>query len=105
MVPIMISFEMPDAAIVDALLADAELKAKKVERERVTGGSEFLNVIRVLTPPALAAVVKILHDKWASHTKVKIQAHGVKVEGITPDQAEGILRQILEHERAQANRS
>lgn len=100
MTPIMLSLDPQDAALATALLDSPDLKAKKVERDRITGGSELINVVLVLTPVALTALVKILHEKWTTHTRVKIQSGGIKVEGITTDQVEGVLRQILEHQRA-----
>jgi hypothetical protein len=94
-VPIMISVESRDAALIEALINDPSVKGDPVVRDRMSGGSELLNVMITLTPIVLTAVVKILHDKWARDSKVKIQARGIKLEGVSPAQAEALLRQLL----------
>jgi hypothetical protein len=87
----MISVEAQDAPIVEALINDPAVKGDPVVRDRMSGGSELLNVMITLTPVVLAAVVKILHDKWARDSKVKIQGRGIKLEGVSPGRAEALL--------------
>ena len=91
----MISFEPHDGAIAEALIADPAIKGDRVERDRMSGGSELLNIMITLTPMVLTAVVKILHDKWSRDSKVRIQGRGIKLEGVSPAQAEALLRQLL----------
>jgi hypothetical protein len=99
MVSVMISSE-EDEDVVEAILADASIGATRITRERVTGGTELVTALVTLTPVVLAAVVKILHDKWAADGKVTIEAKGVKLKGMSAADAERILKQLLEKPRA-----
>ncbi len=96
MIPVILSVELSDDALIDALLADPGLGVRRVERDSILGGSELATVILMLTPAILAAAVKILREKWARNGKVSIEARGVKIKGASPDDVEAILRQILE---------
>jgi hypothetical protein len=95
MVTVILSTGPQDAALVDALISDPEVQGDRIVRDRSSGGGELLNVMLVLTPVVLHAVVRILQAKWTRDSKVKIQARGVTLEGVSPAQAEAILKQLL----------
>ena len=96
----MLSLEPHDTALAEALTSDPTIRGDRIVRDRMSGGSELLNIMVTLTPMVLTAVVKILHDKWTRDSKVKIQARGIKLEGVSPAQAEALLRQLLQHSDA-----
>lgn len=97
MVQVMISLEGGDTPLADLLIAEPDIEAKPVKRDRITGGSELATVLIALTPVIATAVVKILKEKWARNAKVSIEARGIKVKGASPEDVERILRQILEN--------
>lgn len=95
MVPVIFSFEATDISAIDALRAAPNLQVKPVSRDRIVGGSELSTILLTLTPVVLTAIVNILKEKWARNAKVRIEARGVKIEGVSPDDVERILKQIL----------
>jgi hypothetical protein len=99
MIPVMISSDT-DRHLIDAIVADASIGAALVKRERVTGGTEVATALVTLTPVVLAALVKILHDKWAAESRISIEAKGVKLKGVSAADAEKLLKQLLEKPRA-----
>ena len=95
MVSITFSVEAADADLINELVASPDIQAKPVSRERISGGSELSTIIITLTPFVLAAVVKILKEKWARNARVIIEARGIKIKGASPEDVERILKQIL----------
>lgn len=95
MVPVTFSVETADAGLINELVAAPDIQAKPVSRDRISGGSELYTVILTLTPFVLAAIVKILKEKWARNARVSIEARGIKIKGASPEDVERILKQIL----------
>lgn len=85
MVPVTFSFEAADKAALEGLIAAPQLQSKPVKRDQISGGAELSTILLTLTPVLLAAIVKILKEKWARNAKVRIQARGVTVEGASPN--------------------
>lgn len=95
MVPVMLSLEAADISVVDELVKAPDVLARHVTRDRIIGGAELSTVLVTLTPVVLAAVIKILKEKWARNANVSIEARGVKIKGASPEDVERILTQIL----------
>lgn len=83
MLPVMIAATVPDAALVDALVSDPQVRGERIMRE----GAGLAHSLLFLTPPALDMVAKIL--KPLSHgSRLKLQA---TLAGRSPQQAAAIL--------------
>jgi hypothetical protein len=99
MAAVMISSERAHDSIVEALIEDSEVGGSSITRDRITGGAELTTALITLTPVVLTAIVRILRAKWDKDSKVTIEAKGVKMQGVSPDDAEMILRRVLADEK------
>jgi hypothetical protein len=95
LVPIMISADRENTALIDALIQDPEVKGDRIIRDRSSGRAELLHAMLFLTPAVLNAVLKILRESWPRECKIRIQGRGIAQESASPEQAEAILKQLL----------
>jgi hypothetical protein len=99
MVSVMISVDKHQAGLIEALIADETVKGRLIQRDRITGAEPVITAMVVLTPVVLSAVVKVLREKWTAQSKVSIEARGIKVKGVSPDDVGKLLKEILEHDQ------
>lgn len=98
MVSTVLSFEAGDVDVAQWIAADSIVGGKILQRDSVLGGAEFASVVLTLTPATLVAIVAILKARWARNGKVSIQAKGVTIKGVNPEDVERILNRILDGE-------
>lgn len=95
MLPVTISTDTTQAALIEALIAHPDIKAERVAQNRDTPSRHPLGAQVALTPGVLTTVLHILHETWVAGGKILLQTRGIQLKGLSPQHAERILRQML----------